>query len=85
MERSSAYTCPFCGYGGYKIESHESKNFKIIKGETIKSITASVRCKRCHARGPTANKKFASSSLEDKGRALKNAAIEALNLWNCRV
>lgn len=74
--------CPFCGGHKLKVDSRASEGrFNHKTGKVEKTHTASLRCNKCHARGPTVSVKLpvgeygALEMLEDK-------AIEA---WNGRV
>ena len=67
--------CPFCGYTKPKIESKHN-------GRTcdVGTHCATVRCGRCHARGPTASCKV-QKGLWHADSATEQKAIE---LWNAR-
>lgn len=65
--------CPFCGSTSLKIESkHHGK----YSGTGTHSAT--VRCNKCHARGPTASCK----AERGKYHADEYTRQQAVNLWN---
>lgn len=65
--------CPFCGSAKLKIESKHNG-----KWHNTGTHSASVRCSKCHARGPTASCKV------EKGLYSADAYTEqkAAELWN---
>ena len=65
--------CPFCGSTSLKVESKHN-------GQWSDSGThsATVRCKKCYARGSTASSK-AGKNIYSASEEAKNKAIE---LWN---
>jgi Lar family restriction alleviation protein len=68
--------CPFCGNTKLKVESKH--NGKWVGTGTH---SATVRCSKCHARGPTAFCKVEKGHY-GADEATKQRAIE---LWNARV
>ena len=68
--------CPFCGNTKLKVDSKHNG-----KWSNTGTHSATVRCSKCHARGPTASCKVSDSrwSADD---ATKQKAIE---LWNTKV
>ena len=68
--------CPFCGNAKLKVES---KHHGLHYYEGTHSAT--VRCNKCHARGPTASCKV------EKGKyhADEETKQRAIELWNERV
>jgi Lar family restriction alleviation protein len=67
--------CPFCGNTKLKVESKHN-------GRTchVGTHSATVRCGKCHARGPTASCKV-EKGLWSADKATEQKAIE---LWNRR-
>lgn len=68
--------CPFCGSTKLKVESkHHGQHY--YEG----THSATVRCNKCHARGPTASCKV------EKGKYHADTVTEqkAIELWNARV
>lgn len=68
--------CPFCGNTKLKVESKHNG-----KWSNTGTHSATVRCSKCHARGPTASCKV-SESRWSANEATEQRAIE---LWNERV
>ena len=68
--------CPFCGNTKLKIDSKHNG-----KWSNTGTHSATVRCSKCHARGPTASCKVSDSRWEADD-ATKQKAIE---LWNKRI
>ena len=68
--------CPFCGSTKLKVESKHNG-----KWSNTGTHSATVRCSKCHARGPTASCKV-SDSRWSADEATKQKAIE---LWNVRI
>lgn len=67
--------CPFCGNTKLKVDSKHNG-----KWSNTGTHSATVRCSKCHARGPTASCKV-SDSRWSADEATKQKAIE---LWNRR-
>lgn len=91
MSEKELKPCPFCGSTRLKIDSKQRVAGCTGISAQVESMTYSVRCNVCHARGGTAGGLVIQSNLlayidslpewattED---ALKDAAIE---LWNNR-
>lgn len=55
MTNNDIKYCPFCG--GYKLKIESKTKAKSIYGNNIycREYTMSVRCNKCHSRGPTIN------------------------------
>ena len=68
--------CPFCGNTKLKVDSKHNG-----KWSNTGTHSATVRCSKCHARGPTASCKV-SDSRWSADEATKQKAIE---LWNTKV
>ena len=68
--------CPFCGNTKLKVDSKHNG-----KWSNTGTHSATVRCSKCHARGPTASCKV-SASRWSADEATKQKAIE---LWNTKV
>lgn len=45
--------CPFCGGIKFKIDSKKSSNFRYVNGKREDFHVVTVRCNKCHTRGPT--------------------------------
>lgn len=45
--------CAFCGGDKLKIDSKKSNDFRFVDGEREVRHVVTVRCTKCHARGPT--------------------------------
>ena len=68
--------CPFCGNTKLKIESkHNGSHYY------CGTHSATVRCNKCHARGPTASCKV------ERGKYYTDEATNqrAAELWNARI
>ena len=68
--------CPFCGNTKLKVDSKHNGHWS-----TTGTHSATVRCSKCHARGPTASCKVAPH-LYGADEVTKQKAIE---LWNKRI
>ncbi len=68
--------CPFCGSTKLKVESKHNG-----KWHNTGTHSATVRCGKCHARGPTASCKV-EKGLTSADKATEQKAIE---LWNARI
>lgn len=68
--------CPFCGNTKLKVDSKHNGHWS-----NVGTHSATVRCSKCHARGPTASCKVSDSRWEADD-ATKQKAIE---LWNARI
>lgn len=68
--------CPFCGSRKLKVESKHNG-----KWSSTGTHSATVRCNKCHARGPTASCKV-QKGLWSADEVTKQKAIE---LWNGRI
>ena len=78
---SELLPCPFCGSTKLKIDQKTSSNTK-FNNETKrcdKLVVVTVRCNKCHARGPTMS--MYAGSYDRPTKALEEKAIEA---WNTR-
>lgn len=83
--------CPFCGKQKTKVETKQSL-YRHLHRQRIESVTASVRCTCCFARGPAAGGKVSDAYREvpydpeetcilTTYEELKKRAIDA---WNKR-
>lgn len=72
--------CPFCGSTKLKIDSKRNANFRHKDGKAQYSHVVTVRCNKCHTRGPT------TSIWVDHNRSADIDQISAVaaNLWNER-
>lgn len=67
--------CPFCGSTNLKIDSkRKSVSFKECQ------CSVSVRCMKCHARGPTVSVKMPHGQYDER----KVCAAAASTEWNTR-
>ena len=72
--------CPFCGGNKLKVDSKKGNNFRYINGKREEYHVVTVRCNKCHARGPAASVYLPRFSYDAVG-VMNDAAIEA---WNRR-
>lgn len=73
--------CPFCGSTKLKVDQKTSSNTKWNPetGRCNKLVVVTVRCNKCHTRGPTVS--MYAGWYDRPVQTLNNAAIEA---WNRR-
>lgn len=73
--------CPFCGSTKLKVDQKASSNTKWNPetGRCDKLVVVTVRCNKCHTRGPTVS--MYAGWYDRPVQTLNNAAIEA---WNRR-
>lgn len=75
-------SCPFCGSKKLKVDHKKQSTFKYIEGKRYSFFSVTVRCNKCHARGPTVSVSVPTSSLQySVDDTLKDKAIES---WNTR-
>ena len=79
-ESEVARICPFCDGDKLKVEGKNSNKYIYKDGEKFKRVQASVRCNRCHARGPVVSLLVKETS-KDVEKQLETMAYEA---WNSR-
>lgn len=74
--------CPFCGSTKLKVDQKTSSNTKWNSetGRCDKLVVVTVRCNKCHTRGPTVS--IYAGWYDRPTQVLNNAAIEA---WNQRI
>lgn len=74
--------CPFCGSTKLKVDQKASSNTKWNPetGRCDKLVVVTVRCNKCHTRGPTVS--MYAGWYDRPAQVLNNAAIEA---WNQRI
>ena len=72
--------CPFCGGTKLKVDSKKGSNFRVVNGKVEEFHVVTVRCNRCHTRGPTTSVYLAWGQY-DAAKVMNDAAIEA---WNRR-
>lgn len=77
--------CPFCGGDKLKVDSKVSNQINIINGNRYKTYTASVRCNKCHSRGPTVSGQVLCGSQQHMFEIQKMLEIEAYKQWNIRI
>lgn len=75
-----ARVCPFCDGDKLKVEGKNSNNTVYKNGEKFKRVQASVRCNKCHARGPVVSLLVPKNS-KDVEKHLEEMAYEA---WDSR-
>ena len=73
--------CPFCGSKKLKIDSKKGSNFRYVNGKREDFHVVTVRCNRCHTRGPTTSVYLGYGQV-NAARVMSEAATEA---WNRRV
>lgn len=68
--------CPFCGSTKLKVDSkHHGTHYY------TGTHSATVRCNKCHARGPTASCKVTREQM----RVDEYTKLRAIELWNERI
>lgn len=72
--------CPFCGGTKLKVDSKKGSNFRVVNGKVEEFHVVTVRCNRCHTRGPTTSV-YLKWGEYNAARIMEDAAIEA---WNRR-
>ena len=83
MNMNENERCPFCGSCALKADS-KGKNINYMRAT---QTTMSIRCKRCHARGPTVGGLVAWGICECKAEnVMTREALEELawKRWNER-
>lgn len=75
--------CPFCGSTKLKVDSKKINRPRYLEtGKWEDGHTGSMRCMRCHARGPTVTVWVPRHTISGILDLLKDAAVAA---WNRRV
>ena len=72
--------CPFCGGTKLKIDSKKGNNFRFVEGKKEEYHVVTVRCNKCHTRGPTVSI-YTRVGQYNAAKIMEYAAIEA---WNRR-
>ena len=72
--------CPFCGSTKLKVDQKTSSNTNSETRRCDKLVVVTVRCNKCHTRGPTVS--MYAGWYDRPAQVLNNAAIEA---WNQRI
>lgn len=72
--------CPFCKGDKFKIDQKKSNNFRYNGAVREDCYTVTVRCNKCHARGPTTSI-WLPVTQHNAVRLLEKAAEE---VWNKR-
>lgn len=72
--------CPFCGSTSLKVDSKKSTRTRWVGTKREYCYTVTVRCNKCHCKGPTVSV-FVGSCI-DPVTLVEDKAIE---LWNNRV
>lgn len=72
--------CHFCGGSKLKIDSKKSNDFRFVDGKRENRHTVTVRCNKCHARGPTVSVWLSRGQYN----AAKIMEEEAVKAWNKR-
>lgn len=81
------HKCYFCGYEKLKIETKKTGIASSPSPDLYETHTATVRCRRCHARGPTQPYTIKFPALDDNDH-MSNLYREteakrlAAELWN---
>lgn len=76
--------CPFCKGNKLKVEYKNSNKIKYINLIPYHTVTASVRCNKCHSRGPTVSMNYLAGNSYDHMRVEEDLRIRACNIWNNR-
>jgi Lar family restriction alleviation protein len=74
--------CPFCKGNKLKIDSKAGKKHYNGVGDYKQLYTLSVRCNRCHARGPAVSVEV---MRRDFRSAFPDAEAKAIDAWNERL
>ena len=81
--------CPFCGSNKNKVESRITfKGYSDSVGMRVETVTGSVRCGKCHSRGPTVSVSLdLSKRLSQSYRAEMYDKLNSLAYaeWNKRI
>lgn len=72
--------CPFCGGNKLKVDSRKNNNTRWINNKMEECHVVTVRCNRCHTRGPTVSVYLGWGQYK-AAEIMNDAAIEA---WNRR-
>ena len=72
--------CPFCGGNKLKVDSKKGNNFRCVNGKREDFHVVTVRCNKCHTRGPTVSV-YLGWGQYNAAKVMNDAAIEA---WNRR-
>ena len=75
--------CPFCGSNKLKFDG-KTKRSGWENGGPVDAYTGSIRCNRCHARGPTVSIKYDARSFEARKAAYEDIEKLAFDAWNNR-
>lgn len=73
--------CPFCNGIKLKIDSKKSSGFRYIDGKKEENHVVTVRCNKCHTRGPTVSVWLPSGHQYDSIKAMQK---EVIDVWNHR-
>ena len=71
--------CPFCGSTSLKIDSKHNGHWS-----NTGTHSATVRCNKCHSRGPTSSSKVGKSGTSTRWSPSENAIQLAVEKWNTR-
>ena len=82
MEELKALSCPFCNGTKLKADQKKSSSFRYVDGEREDCYVVSVRCSKCHARGPTLSVWLKCSQGTSATEILREKAICS---WNRQV
>lgn len=81
IDLSKARECPFCNKHNLQLDSKSERDLDISdKIKYVRKITASIRCKVCHSRGPTASEKIPI----DEYSLPQSLVDKTIELWNNR-
>lgn len=77
-----AYSCPFCNGRNLKIDQRRFRCVRYDDGERQDRYVVTVRCNKCHARGPTTSVWLKCSHGGNATEVLREKAVMA---WNRQV
>ena len=84
METTKQERCPFCKSNKLKVESKTSNRGTYVNGDFYTRETISIRCKACHARGPTTSCLYMIRYSPEGEKSINEAIEKAWELWNNR-
>lgn len=79
-ERGELLPCPFCGFDKIKIDSKKGNNFRFVNGKKEEYHVVTVRCNKCHTRGPTVSIYMRVGQYN----AAEIMEMKAIKFWNTR-
>lgn len=73
--------CPFCGSNSYTVDQKTGKDRYDKDGNRYSNVSVSIRCNKCHARGPTVS--YRQTTFRDN--PIQKCRDEAYEKWCKRV